>query len=119
MFGTLLLAIHADSTAKAVLKEVYRFHDKKPPVHKYYNSFRISVSILNVFTFRYAFPAKKCIHILINIFFLSLCETEEKGAEEKKNKEKEDEVKDGQNEAEKAPSADVQVVSLVVHARMR
>jgi hypothetical protein len=52
-------------------------------------------------------------------FLLSLCETEEKGAEEKKSKEKEDEVKDGQNEAEKAPSADVQVDSLIVHARMR
>ncbi len=104
---------------KAVLKEVYRFLDKMPPVHKYYNAFRISVSILNVFTFSYAFPANKCIHILIDIFLLSLCETEEKGAEEKKSKEKEDEVKDGQNEVEKAPSAEVQVVSLVVHARMR
>jgi hypothetical protein len=119
LYCAILLASYADSTAKAVLKKVYRFHDKKRPVHKYYNAFRISVSVPNITHSAMHFHTKKCIHILINIFYF-LCETEEKGAEEKKSKEKEDEVKNGQNEAEKAPSAEVQVlVFLVVHARMR
>jgi hypothetical protein len=72
-----------------------------------------------MFSHQLCISYKKCSHILIDIFLLSLCETEEKGAEEKKDKEKGDEVTGGQNEAEKAPSAEVQVVSLVVHARMR
>ncbi len=72
-----------------------------------------------IFHIQLCISHKKCINIFIDIFLLSLCETEEKGAEEKKDKDNGDEANDGQNEADKAPSAEVQVVSLAVHAQMR